>query len=168
MISAAQALALTRIGFGLYFIAQAWDKLSKQWLETGEPMAKYIQGNLPKTQSFYRPFLQDTVLPNAALFSQLVTIGELVAGVLLLLGLFTRLGALVGMWLTLNYMLTKGLPSLGGSVDRLFFLTCLAFLLGSAGLVWGLDGMLRGTIGRIPVLGWLAGARGRPAAAPAS
>lgn len=166
-ITAAQALALCRIGFGLYFIAQAWDKTARGWLVSGEPLARFLFGNpaaQPPTrglaanaEAFYRPFLDSVVQPNALLFAQLVTIGEWVAGVLLVLGLLTRLGTLVGMWLVLNYMLAKGLLALAGSSDRLFFLACLAFLLSAAGLTWGLDGALRRTLAGNPLTRWLAG-----------
>jgi uncharacterized membrane protein YphA (DoxX/SURF4 family) len=166
-ITAAQALALCRMGFGLYFLAQAWDKTAKGWLTSGAPMASGLFGNpaaQPPTRGFaanaepfYRQFLESTVQPNALLFSQLVTIAEWAAGLLLLLGLLTRIGSLVSIWLVLNYMLMKGLPSLGGSSDRLFGLASLAFLLGSAGLVWGLDGAWRHWLAHNPLTRWTAG-----------
>ena len=82
------------------------------------------------------------------------------AGILLLLGLLTRLGSIVGLCLNLNYMLMKGLAANGGSIDRLFSLAELAFLLGAAGLVWGLDGTLRRQLAGNPVTRWLAGLSG--------
>ena len=156
VISAAQGLALTRIGFGLYMLAQAIAK-TPTWLSDGGPLGQQLQNQLPRSEAFYRPFLEGVVLPNVGLFAQLVTIGEWVAGLSLTLGLLTRLGALTLMWLTLNYMLMKGLPSLGGSIDRLFFLAALAFILASAGLVWGLDGRLRESLAGNPLTRWLAG-----------
>jgi uncharacterized membrane protein YphA (DoxX/SURF4 family) len=144
LISSGQGLALTRMGFGLYFLSSAWEKTTnRNWLESGDPLRQAVERSLPTAEGYYRPFLEHTVLPNADLFATLVTLGEWVAGISLLLGLLTRLGALTGMWLTVNYMLMKGLESSSGSVDRLFFLTCLVFLLASAGLVWGVDGFLR-------------------------
>ena len=168
VISTAQGLTLARIGFGLYFIVQAWDKTTRNWLGDGGPLVQFLQRQVPQSEAFYRPFLEGSVLPNATLFAQLVTIGEWVAGVSLVLGLLTRVGALTGMWLTLNYMLMKGLPNLSGSVDRLFFLSCLAFLLASAGLVWGLDGVLGRALGSNPLTRWLTGApEARPSPLPA-
>jgi hypothetical protein len=79
------------------------------------------------------------------------------SALLLLLGLLTRLGSLVSLWLVLNYMLMKGLPALAGSSDRLFALASLAFLLGSAGLVWGLDGAWRHWLAGNLLTRWLAG-----------
>jgi thiosulfate dehydrogenase [quinone] large subunit len=144
IINAAQGLALTRMGFGLYFLASAWEKTTnRDWLSSGEPLRQSVQRQLPDAEGFYRPFLEDTVLPNADTFAELVVLGEWFVGVSLLLGLFTRIGALTGMWLMLNYMLMKGLPNIAGSIDRLFFLTCAVFVVCSAGLVWGLDGLLQ-------------------------
>jgi uncharacterized membrane protein YphA (DoxX/SURF4 family) len=158
LISPGQGLALIRVGFGLYFIVQAMGKTAQRWLVDGGALTQRLQRSLEGAESFYRPFLEGTVLPNSLLFSQLVTIGEWVAGLSLVLGLLTRLGSLTGMWLVSNFMLMKGLANDAGSSDRLFFLACLVFLLTSPGLVWGLDGSLQRSLARIPVAGWLVGA----------
>ncbi len=64
-------------------------------------------------------------------------------------------------------MLSKGLLSPAGSVDRLFVLIELCLGIAAAGLVWGLDGTWRPWLERIPVLSWLAGAdRAEPERAP--
>ncbi len=169
-ISAAQALAACRIGFGLYFISQAWDKTSRNWLSSGAPLTGLLFGNpnaTPPTSGavanstpFYVELLKSVVQPNVLLFGQLVTVGEWVIGILLVLGLLTRLGGLIGIWLNLNYMFMKGLPSNSGSIDRLFILAELVFLLAAAGLVWGLDGKLRQQLAGNPAIRWLSGLSG--------
>lgn len=156
-LGAGQALALVRMGFGLYFLDHAWDKTAKGWLSDGGLMTQFIERALPNSDAFYAPFLEGVVLPNATLFAQLVVIGEWVAGLSLVLGLLTRLGAITGAWLVLNYMFMKGTLNTSGSNDRLFFVTCIAFAAASAGLVWGLDGALRGVLRTNPVTRWLAG-----------
>jgi uncharacterized membrane protein YphA (DoxX/SURF4 family) len=167
IISAAKALALCRIGFGLYYLSYAWDKTSKGWLSDPAPITGFLFGNpaaqppsrgaIAAAEPFYRAFVESAVQPSPLLFSQLVTVGEWVAAILLTFGLLTRLGALTGIWLNLNYMLIKGLASNGGSIDRLFMLADLAFLLGAAGLVWGLDGALRDRLSNNALTRWLAG-----------
>lgn len=167
MISAAKGLALCRIAFGLYYVSYAFDKTTKNWFGDGGPLAGQLFGNpnaqpptrgaVAAAEPFYRGFLESVVQPNPLLFSQLLTLGEWVAGILLTLGLLTRLGAIVGIWLNLNYMLMKGLASNGGSVDRLFVLSELAFLLAAAGLVWGLDGVLREPLRGNALTRWLSG-----------
>ena len=125
-------------------------------------MTQTIQQNLPKTEGFYKPFLEGTVLPHATTFSQLIAVGELVSGVSLLLGLLTRVGAIVTMWLMLNYMAMKGTmfhQYLNGQTysDRIYFVVGLACALAGAGLALGLDRAMGPWIARVPVLNWLAG-----------
>jgi uncharacterized membrane protein YphA (DoxX/SURF4 family) len=167
MLSAGKGLALCRIGFGLYYLSYAWDKTSKNWLTDAGPLAGTLFGNpnaqpptrgaLATADPFYRGFLESVVQPSPLLFSQLVVIGEWVAAILLILGLLTRLGAIAGILLNLNYMFMKGLASNGGSIDRLFVFADLAFLLAAAGLVWGLDGTLRDKLRDNALTRWLSG-----------
>jgi uncharacterized membrane protein YphA (DoxX/SURF4 family) len=161
LITPGQGLAITRMGFGLYFLSSAWDKTTnRNWLDSGDPLRQSLERSLGAAEGFYRPFLEDTVLPNSDLFAELVVLGEWAAGISLLFGLLTRLGALTGMFLMVNYMLMKGLESSSGSVDRLFFLACLVFLVASAGLVWGVDGYLQRRFAG-GFNDWLTGADGR-------
>ncbi|MDQ3811363.1 MAG: DoxX family membrane protein [Chloroflexota bacterium] len=160
-ITPGQGLALARIAFGLYFLSQALDKLNGNWLSDGGPLARFTQQLLPRSEAFYRPFLESTVVPESLTFARLVTTGELVVAILLILGLFTRLGAVIGLWLNLNYMFMKGLANNAGSIDRLFVAAELAFALAAAGLVWGLDGYLARSLPRARVVRWLAGPQRR-------
>ncbi len=165
-MSSAQGLALIRAAFGLYFVISALRKLSTGWLDSGEPVTGFVTGHLEAATPLYRGFLESAVLPNADRFAQLIVFGEVVAGLCLLLGFCTRLGALVGMWLVLNFMLTKGLADFDGSQDRLFFASCAVFALSAAGLVWGLDGVLRPHLDVHPLTRWLAGIPRRPRVLP--
>jgi uncharacterized membrane protein YphA (DoxX/SURF4 family) len=172
-VSPGKALALLRIGFGLYFISYALDKTMGGWLTSAGPITAYLFGNpsatpptrgaLPSASPIYADFLTNVVQPYPQLFSQLVVLGEWVAGILLLLGLLTRFGAITGILLNLNYMLAKGLMSNGGSIDRLFFFAEIVFLVAAAGLVWGLDGRLRQQLSGNTVTRWLAGLDSPPA-----
>ncbi len=171
-----QGLALLRIGFGVYYLVQGFAKLQSGWLASPEILLNQFltgpNGNLTRNtvEPFYRPFLENVVVPNAALFAQLVALGELAVGLSLVLGLGTRLGGLGGAWLNLHYMLLKGLASGGGSNDRLFFVADLIFVLTAAGLVWGLDGAFRHVFASNPLTRWLTGSTasaGEPGSAPA-
>ena len=169
-VSAGKGLALCRMAFGLYFVSYALDKTMGGWLTSAGPITMFLFGNpnatppsrgaVANATPFYADFLTNVVQPNAALFGQLVVIGEWVAGILLLLGLLTRFGSIVGILLNLNYMFAKGLPSNGGSIDRLFLAGEIVFLLAAAGLIWGLDGALRQQLAVNPVTRWLAGLNG--------
>jgi uncharacterized membrane protein YphA (DoxX/SURF4 family) len=157
MLSIAQGLALTRIGFGIYFIFSALNKTTGGWLNDSGPLVQSVSRAAPGSEGFYRPFLEGVVLPNASLFAQLVVLGEWFAGLSLALGLFTRAGALVGLLLVANYMLMKGLGNSMGSNDRLFAIACLAFALAPAGLAWALDSALGSALARIPLVNLLIG-----------
>jgi uncharacterized membrane protein YphA (DoxX/SURF4 family) len=182
-VSAGHGLALLRMAFGLYFVSYALDKTMNGWLTSAGPMTMFLFGNpnaTPPTRGavanstpFYADFLTNVVQPNVSLFSTLVVVGEWVAGILLLLGLLTRFGSIVGLILNVNYIFLKGLPSNGGSIDRLFVVAEVVFLLAAAGLIWGLDGALRQQLAGNPLTRWLAGlnrpstAEESPAQAPA-
>jgi uncharacterized membrane protein YphA (DoxX/SURF4 family) len=155
-MNAAQGLALVRISVGLYFLVQGWGKLVSNWLTDDQPMTRMMGGSPQNADQLYRPFLEQVVLPNALLFSQLVVLGELAAGFSLTLGAFTGLGSIAVMLMTANYMLMKGLANPMGSNDRMFFAIGLALFLSSAGVVAGLDGLIRGGLGRHPMR-WLVG-----------
>lgn len=139
----AQTIALIRIGLGLEFLIWSWDKLHQGWLTSGAQLVQTVSGAVERAAGPYAGFLEEVVVPNAGLFAQFVTIGEIGAGISLCLGLLTRLGAATGMWLALNFMLMRGVLGVEASIDRVFFLGCAACLLTSAGRVWGLDGWLR-------------------------
>jgi len=176
-VSAGHGLALLRMAFGLYFVSYALDKTMNGWLTSAGPMTMFLFGNpnaTPPTRGavanstpFYADFLTNVVQPNASLFSTLVVVGEWVAGILLLLGLLTRFGSIVGLILNVNYIFMKGLTSNGGSSDRLFVAAEVIFLLAAAGLIWGLDGALRRQLAGNPLTQWLAGLN-RPSTAEES
>jgi uncharacterized membrane protein YphA (DoxX/SURF4 family) len=167
MLSAGKGLALCRFGFGLYYISYALDKTSKNWFGDPGQLSSYLFGNpnaqppargaVAAAEPFFRGFLESVVQPNVMLFSQLITLGEWTAGILLTLGLLTRFGAIAGILLNLSYMFSKGLASNGGSIDRLFAFADLVFLLAAAGLVWGLDGKLREQLRGNALTRWLSG-----------
>ena len=90
--------------------------------------------------AWYHEFLRSTVLPHATAFSYLVMIGEVIAGICLLAGVCTRLGAAIAMLLFLNYMLAKGRWFLSpDSEDAAVFFSALVVMLGAAGRAYGVD-----------------------------
>jgi uncharacterized membrane protein YphA (DoxX/SURF4 family) len=90
------------------------------------------------------------------LFAHLVAWGETLTGIALLLGLLTPVGAIGGMFLSLNYALSKGvdLDAISGLDAAAFVLSFLCLVL-PVGMVFGLDGLLWGrrssrVAGRVP------------------
>jgi thiosulfate dehydrogenase [quinone] large subunit len=134
-------LALLRVYLGVILLITVAGKLTRT-----TPFAAEMLGFLRamhNTSPWYHQFLQRVVIPNATLFSILVMAGELAAGIALLTGTVTRVGAAIAMFLFLNYMLAKGRwfwsPD---SEDAAVFLIAFVVLLGRAGRVAGVDGLL--------------------------
>ena len=140
-ILARAALVLLRVYLGVVFLISAVPKLRGDFT-TG--LTAFLEHRaMEQSHPFYRVFLQEVVLPNTGLFAALVTWGELLVGVLLILGLITRLSATVALLLTLNYMFAKGAwPWTPSSNDAAFAAISLALVIGAAGRTFGLDSML--------------------------
>jgi thiosulfate dehydrogenase (quinone) large subunit len=130
------------MGVGLYFIAEAYDKTKAGWLRSGKPLERMMGFALRRAPGWYAHFIRGTVLPHSPVFARLVTVGEWAVGIALLLGLLTELGAAGAIFLNANYMFQSPLTGLFGSIDRLFILCALVFIVCSAGRTWGLDGVL--------------------------
>ncbi len=151
----AQWLALLRIVVGLYFVKSLVTKMSfvllggvlpvpavsERWVNVMPKIVARQASDNPL--SFYKQFLEGTVLPNSSVFAQLTAWGETVVGIGLTVGLLTGLASLVGLFLVTNYGLATQWMSPGqqGFHLVLFFLM-LAFFFARAGRAWGIDGWL--------------------------
>ena len=149
--ASAWPLILLRLSLG-----PVWIKTGLYWLTNDDPaasMVKQITGRLEaeRTYDFFRPFLEQLVIPNAELFAFLLTWGELLAGISLLLGAATRLGAAVGMFLALNYTFMWGNSLFPISGNPQIFVLCLIIALGSAGRVFGVDYFLHRRWPHVPI-----------------
>ena len=111
-ILARTALVLLRIYLGVIFLLAAWSKLS---------------GDLDPP---FTGFLEQVALQRGPLVAALVTWGELLVGLTLVLGLMTRLSATVALLLVAN--------SHAGALAAI----AVALLLGAAGRTFGLDALL--------------------------
>src|SRR5436189_245028 len=159
-----RAVALLRVVVGAWFVKAVWTKLT---IATGvipyptvsprfiafqpKRVAEFAAGN---PIGWYKDFLETTVLPHAALFATLQTIGEVAVGLGLLFGIMTRLAALVGLFLTINFSLaTVWMGVFAQQGFHLMLVTSMViFLVTGAGRIWGVDRWLS----RVSVLRWLA------------
>src|ERR671932_1347797 len=62
-------------------------------------------GEHPNVAGWYAAFLQNVVMPNAALWGYLITAGEILVGLGLIVGLFTGIAAFFGGFMNANYLL---------------------------------------------------------------
>lgn len=104
---------VVRMYVGVEWLLAGWDKvISPSWGISGKSLAGFAAGALakssganPSVQGWYAWFLQHVVLPNAGLFSVMVSWGELAVGLGLLLGILTGFAAGFGVLMNLNYLL---------------------------------------------------------------
>jgi thiosulfate dehydrogenase [quinone] large subunit len=134
-----------RIWVGLSFVLAGENKISRGGLGTeyASGVEGFVNGNLENAYAFYRPFLESVVLPNTGTFAALVAWGELLFGLSVLLGLFTRLGAAVGIFIIFNYTFTTGRGIWLPGMDAAYIWALFTLLVAGAGRVWGLDQLLR-------------------------
>lgn len=130
-------LGLLRIWIGVQWLQAGWEKItSPAWVgsQAGGAVAGFLKGSLaqtagahPSVLGWYASFIKGVALPNAALFSHLVAISEVVAGLLLIAGFLTPWALLLGVFLNLNYLFAG---SAGVNPEYLFLELLLLFLLG--------------------------------------
>ena len=145
-------MAVLRIVVGAWFIKAVWTKITLSYLGGVVPyptvsprfvgfqpkrVAEFAAGN---PVEWYKSFLESTVLPHSALFATLQAYGEVAVGIGLILGLFTGLSAIVGLFLALNYGLATQWMSFGQQGFHVLLITSMIlFLVTRAGRVWGVD-----------------------------
>ncbi len=103
-------LALVRIYTGFFWLEHGLGKLHAQpaFGAPGGQLSQFLSLHVRDSTGPYHEFLTGFVVPNATLVGYAVMLGEMTAGALLLVGLFTRLGALLGVFLAVNYWLARG------------------------------------------------------------
>jgi thiosulfate dehydrogenase [quinone] large subunit len=137
-------LAILRIYVGYYLFFQGIGKFQRNFPK-GDWIGRQI-GDIASLDLYpwYKAFLQSYVVPHSELFGYLIMIGEIAVGVGLLLGLFTRLSALVGLFMLVNYYLGPG-TARGGAMlaqQQTFIIALAIFVLAGPGRTLGLDGLL--------------------------
>ncbi len=106
---------ILRVYVGYEWLSAGLEKLqSAAWVgaKAGAGITGFVNGALQKTtganpavQPFYATFLKNVVLPNAAVWGYIITFGELLVGIGLILGIFTGIAAFFGSFMNVNYLL---------------------------------------------------------------
>lgn len=106
-------LAFLRIYVGYYFLQNAIEKLEGDYLLQPR-LAAAINEYIPQSQApiWYAQLLEGVVVPHWQIFAYTITYCEFVIGVSFLVGFLVRPVALVGAFLSLNYIVLSA-PSLG-------------------------------------------------------
>lgn len=136
------ALAGLRIYVGAIFAFAVYPKLM-----AGSAYPPMLSGfltrvGLQNAHPFYSQFLSGLIIPHVATVAVLIVVAESAVALALITGTATRLGAVVAMLLSTNYMFAKGLwwwnPS---SNDGAFFMIALVLAICAAGRTFGVDAL---------------------------
>ena len=146
-----RVLAAARFSLGLYWLYEQHWKLPPDF-GLHQPrglMFSFQQSIQYPTVGMYRTFLQQVVVPHFHIFGWLVFFGETMIGLLVTLGLFTELAALLGTLQALNLLVSQGATPEGPAI-YLAILAANLFVLATAGnRVWSLDRLLSPRLGRL-------------------
>jgi thiosulfate dehydrogenase [quinone] large subunit len=136
---------ILRLYAGWEWLQAGWGKVNNPaWIggKAGTALTGFANGALSKTsgahpdvQAWYAWFLQHAVLPHVVVWSYIVTFGEVLVGLALILGIFTGIAAFFGSFMNMNYLLA-------GSVSANPILLMIALILVLAWKTagwWGLD-----------------------------
>ena len=136
---------LLRLYLGWEWLSAGWGKLtSPAWTgsQTGTAITGFVKGALSKTggdhpdvQPWYAWFLNHVVLPYPVFWSYLITAGEVLVGIALILGLFTGIAAFFGSFMNMNYLLAGTVSS----NPILFAIATFLVLAWKTSGWWGLD-----------------------------
>jgi thiosulfate dehydrogenase [quinone] large subunit len=140
-ILARAALVVLRVYLGIVFFLASVPRFQQ------DPAPEFSwfleQVAMQRGHPFYQEFVRRVVQPNAASFAAVITWGELLVGVMLVLGLLTRFSAVFALLIPLSYMFAKGAwfwtP---WSSEAAYVAIALALLIGAAGRTLGLDAFL--------------------------
>lgn len=109
--------SILRLYVGYQWLEAGWSKLTNPagvWVgaKSGSALAGFVNGALKKTTGehpdvtgWYAGFLRELVLPHTTFFATLVTFGEILVGLGLIVGLFTGVAAFYGGLMNANFLL---------------------------------------------------------------
>jgi len=142
------AVALLSITLGIIILATWYGNIAKS-LYTADGLTGFLNwlfepypnGN-GSSLTFYKSFLDTAVIPVAGLCGTFQLVTELLLGIALIVGAYSRLAGIVAMFFFINLTLSY----FGGNewiwLYILLFMTALTVTLATAGRTWGIDQLL--------------------------
>jgi thiosulfate dehydrogenase [quinone] large subunit len=137
-----------RLLFGLILVIEGWGKLQGGWLHGTallETLGRWVAAEKP--YAIFMPFIR-SAQAHPKIFGSLITMGELVVGLSMVLGLLSRTGAFLGAMMMFSIALGagQGLAPPGNAV--LMGAVFVLFVFAPPGRVLGIDTTLRGRLPR--------------------
>ncbi len=134
-------ITMLRVYSGLFFAYHGFGKIRSAGF--GENLKGFVEGQFDGSYGFFKPFLESVVLPNNLLFGVLVSWGELLIGLGLIVGLATRYASVAGAVLVASFWFTKGQSPFAAQNHDVLWLMIFIFLASvHAGRVHSLDARL--------------------------
>ncbi len=134
-------ITLLRVYTGIFFLSHGFGKLRGG--NFAEGMTGFINGRLEDSFGFMRAFLESVVLTNAGFFGFLVSWGELLVGLALIVGLATRYASVAGAIMVAAFWFTKGQGVLEGqNHDIIWFVIFIVLATVHAGRLHSVDAKL--------------------------
>jgi uncharacterized membrane protein YphA (DoxX/SURF4 family) len=99
-------LVIVRIALGCFLLFEGIGKLS--WFTDASRLLQSLNGWLDKAPAASRWYLEHVAIPGAPLFARVVPLGELLAAAALLLGVRTRLAAVLALLMVLSFHFASG------------------------------------------------------------
>ncbi len=103
---------IVRVYVGYQWLMAGFEKITNPIWNKGGILNGFINTAISKAsgqhadvQSWYAWFLQTVILPHPVFWSHVISYGELLVGIGLILGLFTILASFFGWFMNLNYLL---------------------------------------------------------------
>jgi len=144
---------ILRLYAGYEWFTAGWEKLhNPAWtgVHAGTALTGFVQSALtkassahPDVENWYATFLRNVILTHAGTWSYVVSWGELLVGVALVLGIFTGIAAFFGSFMNMNYLLAGTV-----STNPILLIVAILLLLAwrTAGW-WGVDHWLLPALG---------------------
>jgi NADH:ubiquinone reductase (H+-translocating) len=136
-------LALLRMMIGLLFLT-TWVNNLIEGLYTPDGLVRLFTEVYPQSENplaFYAAFIENVILPVRAVFAPFQMVSELMLGLALLVGFFTPLFSLAGIFFLLNTFLATFMQDWYWS--HIMPIVILAVvMLTHAGRAWGIDAVL--------------------------
>jgi thiosulfate dehydrogenase (quinone) large subunit len=144
---------ILRLWLGYEWLQAAWGKWAEGgWVGEGAggAVTGYAQGAIaqttgehPQVTQWYASFLENVVVPNAALFSYFVILGETLVGLALVLGAFTGIAAFFGVFMNASFLFA----GTAGANPLMALVAVLLILAWRVAGWWGLDRWILPAIG---------------------
>ncbi|RLQ97497.1 DoxX family protein [Falsibacillus albus] len=140
-------LAIIRLYLGYTWLTAGLEKiLGGEFDASGflQQALSKTSGSHPAVQPWWGFFLEHLILPNADVFTILVMWGELLVGIGLLMGCFTKTSAFFALLMNISYLFSGSTST----NPQLVLLTFFIIISGMNAGKWGLDGILSKNMNR--------------------